>query len=102
MPGRWPKIPIVNNQVSGNHDAGAGGISSDRGEQQHGMSPAGEGEGRFDLYLLDHTYPDASGVTICEWLRKLDTEMPILFCPGRAMPQERGAALRTGAQGPPD
>jgi CheY-like chemotaxis protein len=27
---------------------------------------------RFDFYLLDHTCPDASGVTICEELPKFD------------------------------
>lgn len=57
-----------------------------------------EGGDSFDLYLLDHTFPDASGVTVCEELRKLDAETPILFYSGRAMPQEKDAALRAGAQ----
>ena len=53
---------------------------------------------RFDLYLLDHTFPDASGVTLCEELRKFDEHTPILFYSGRAMPAEKEAAIRAGAQ----
>lgn len=53
---------------------------------------------RFNLYLLDHTFPDASGVTICEALRGLDAETPILFYSGRAMLEEKEATLRAGAQ----
>lgn len=52
----------------------------------------------FDLYLLDHTFPDASGVTICEEIRKIDPATPILFYSGRALPQEKDVALRAGAQ----
>lgn len=53
---------------------------------------------RFDLYLLNHTFPDASGVTICEELRKFDEHTPILFYSGRAMSEEKEAAIKAGAQ----
>lgn len=52
----------------------------------------------FNLYLLDYTFPDTSGVSVCEALRKLDAETPILFYSGRAMPQEKEAAIKAGAQ----
>ena len=37
----------------------------------------GSGE-HFDLYLLDHTFPDASGVTLCRSVRERDAATPIL------------------------
>jgi CheY-like chemotaxis protein len=53
---------------------------------------------RFDLYLLNHTFPDVSGVSLCNLLRQLDAHTPILFYSSRAMPQEKEAALEAGAQ----
>jgi CheY-like chemotaxis protein len=53
---------------------------------------------KFDLYLLDHTFPDASGVTICKALREFDAHTPIIFYSARAMEQEREEAINAGAQ----
>jgi len=53
---------------------------------------------RFDLYLLNHTFPDVSGVSLCKLLRQLDAHTPIIFYSSRAMPQEKEAALEAGAQ----
>jgi len=54
--------------------------------------------GRFDLYLLDHTFPDASGLTVCRSIREFDPSTPILFYSARAMEDEKRAALEAGAQ----
>ena len=54
--------------------------------------------GKFDLYLLDHTYPDVSGVTLCLSIREFDRQTPIVFYSGRALPEEKQAALDAGAQ----
>ena len=75
--------------------AGFGVTSATNGAECLALARGGQ---RFDLYLLNHTFPDASGVTICESLREIDPETPILFYSGRALPREKEAALRAGAQ----
>jgi CheY-like chemotaxis protein len=57
-----------------------------------------ESDQRFDLYLLNHTFPDVSGVSLCKLLRAHDPQTPILFYSSRAMPQEKAEALQAGAQ----
>lgn len=57
-----------------------------------------ESDQRFDLYLLDHTFPDASGVSLCKLIRRHDPLTPIIFYSSRALPQEKEEALRAGAQ----
>ena len=53
---------------------------------------------RFDLYLLNHTFPEASGISLCKLIRRHDPHTPILFYSSRAMPQEKEEALQAGAQ----
>jgi DNA-binding response OmpR family regulator len=51
-------------------------------------------EGRFDLYLLDHTFPDSSGTTVCMATREFDQETPILFTRPVRCKRERGSDER--------
>jgi two-component system alkaline phosphatase synthesis response regulator PhoP len=52
---------------------------------------------QFDLYLLDHTFSDVSGVSLCMAIRELDKDTPILFYSGRAFAKEKEEAMKAGA-----
>jgi DNA-binding response OmpR family regulator len=54
--------------------------------------------GGFDLYILDGTYPDGTGLELCEQIRTFDASTPILFFSGLAERSNIKAALSAGAQ----
>lgn len=51
----------------------------------------------FDCYLLDHSFPDGSGLTLCRQLRTLHPDTPIVFFSAAAHPAETQAGLDAGA-----
>jgi DNA-binding response OmpR family regulator len=53
---------------------------------------------RFDLYLLDSTYPDGSGVELCRELRTFDAQTPVIFHSGMEGESDIEDAMNAGAQ----
>ena len=53
--------------------------------------------GGYDLILINHTFPDMSGVSTCSSIREFDAETPILFYSTRAFQKEIDQAMKAGA-----
>jgi two-component system OmpR family response regulator len=53
----------------------------------------------FDLFIVDTWLPGMSGLELCNKLRELDGEAPILFFTAAASEADRARAFESGAQG---
>jgi DNA-binding response OmpR family regulator len=51
----------------------------------------------FDLYLLDNKFPDGSGLELCQQLRAIKPQTPIVFYSGAAYETDRQKGLEAGA-----
>jgi CheY-like chemotaxis protein len=52
---------------------------------------------RFDLYLLDNWLPDGSGIQLCETIRGLYPESPIIFSSAIGLKEDLQRAFDAGA-----
>jgi DNA-binding response OmpR family regulator len=52
---------------------------------------------RYDLCLLDVMLPAKDGFTLAEDIRKVDTQVPIVFLTAKAMPDDKVRGFQTGA-----
>ena len=52
---------------------------------------------KFDLYLLNHVFPDGSGLTLCRMLREMNPDSPIVFFSAAAHPREQEEGIAAGA-----
>jgi two-component system, OmpR family, response regulator len=53
--------------------------------------------GHFDLFLLDSRFPDGSGFDLCQQLRAINPQTPIVFYSGDAYETDRQKGLKMGA-----
>ncbi|MBC7898508.1 MAG: response regulator [Saprospiraceae bacterium] len=51
----------------------------------------------FDLYVLDMWLPEIDGVELCRWIRKIDSQTPIIFFSAVSKPSDQQAAIDAGA-----
>jgi two-component system, OmpR family, alkaline phosphatase synthesis response regulator PhoP len=54
--------------------------------------------GQYDLIVLDHYYEDGSSLSLCEQIRALDQQTPIIFFTADVRNSSRTAAFAAGAQ----
>lgn len=53
-------------------------------------------EGYFDLIILDIMLPDMDGLAVCESIRMMHNDVPVLFLSARSGSADRVAGLKTG------
>ncbi len=51
----------------------------------------------FDLYVLDMWLPEIDGLELCRWIRKIDSQTPVIFFTAVAKAADREAAMNAGA-----
>jgi CheY-like chemotaxis protein len=53
---------------------------------------------RFDLFILDKRFPDGTGLALCQEIRRLHPNTPVIFYSGDACSSDRTEGLSAGAQ----
>ncbi|NVK26781.1 MAG: response regulator transcription factor [Flavobacteriia bacterium] len=53
-------------------------------------------EGKFDICILDVVVPSLDGVSLAGEIRRINSDVPIIFLSARALPEDRILALKTG------
>lgn len=53
---------------------------------------------RFDLFILDKRFPDGTGFALCQEIRQMHPETPVIFYSGDAYSSDRTEGLEAGAQ----
>lgn len=51
----------------------------------------------FNLFILDYSLPDISGIELCRYIRKNYPSKPIMFLSAKAYPTDRTTGLEAGA-----
>jgi DNA-binding response OmpR family regulator len=53
---------------------------------------------QFDLYLLDTRFPKGNGLELCQKLKELDSQIPIVFYSGEGYETNKAKGLDAGAK----
>lgn len=53
---------------------------------------------QFDLFILDKRFPDGTGFDLCQEIRQLHPDTPVIFYSGDAYSSDRVEGLSAGAQ----
>ena len=53
---------------------------------------------QFDLYLLDTRFPEGNGLELCQKLKELDSQTPVVFYSGEAYETNKVEGLVAGAK----